>query len=329
MRGILVVVLFALLGAGAPGGLQAAAEDGVERRSVVIWSDGTPLAADLWLRADAAPDARLPGLLLVHGWGGVKSHLNQAYAPHFARLGIVVLTFDYRTWGESPGLYFPGDRVPAEGEPLRRRDDGWLEARELVDPLMFLEDVRNAMAFLLGETQVDPARIGVWGTSLGGGLALQAAIDHPRTRVLIAQIGNVNPLGGIVFIPDGSPLSRTTALAHRTARARGELPPFPGAEAGLPGLRGVMNWGKSYHYDPFSRADELQAATLIVDAENEELFDIRIMGEALYHQIRHRVPARYAKLPGKHYDLYRGESYDRALAMQIEWLQSHLLGESP
>lgn len=110
------------------------------------------------------------------------------------------------------------------------------------------------------------------------------------------------------------------------ARARGEMPPFPGPETGLPGLRGNMNWAKFWHYDPFRRADELTAATLIIDAADEELFDIEVMGEALYHKIKHRVPADYVTLPGKHYDLYRGPSYERALELEKSWLEKYLIG---
>jgi hypothetical protein len=304
--------------------LSARASD-AESRPVTIWSEGTPLSGDLWLPQGLAEGEQVPGLLLVHGWGGVKSHLNQAYAPQFAALGLAVLTFDFRSWGDSPGPIVRTGEPIAEGQPLQALDHGYQEARELVDPLMFLEDIRNALAFLIGEPAVDD-RLAIWGTSLGGGLALQTAIDFPEIDVLIAQIGNVNPIGGIIGLADDNPLSRTSALERRAARARGEMPPFPGPETGLPGLRGNMNWARFWHYDPFREADRLTAATLIIDARDEELFDIRVMGEALYHRIKHRVPAEYLTLPGKHYDLYRGPSYERALEIEQDWLRRHLLG---
>jgi hypothetical protein len=313
----LVTVLLAVSGAAADGE--------PSRQSVTIWSDGTPLAGDLWLPAGSAASRPVPGLLLVHGWGGVKSHLNQAYAPQFAELGVAVLTFDYRSWGESPGPIVRTGRPIAEGEPLVARDHGYQEARNLVDPLMFLEDIRNALAYLMGEPAVNGDHLAIWGSSLGGGLALQVAIDFPEIDVLIAQISNVNPIGGIIGLPETNPLSRSSALARRTARARGEMPPFPGPESGLPGLTGNMNWAKFWQYDPFTLADRLTASTLIIDAADEELFDIRVMGEALYHKIKHRVSAEYLTLPGKHYDLYRGPSYERALEIEKDWLRKHLL----
>ena len=320
---------FGLLLLGACASFSVAAQVEVRSRAVTIWSQGTPLAGDLWLPEGASEARPVPGLLLVHGWGGVKSHLNQAYAPRFARLGMAVLTFDYRSWGESPGPIVRIESPIAEGQPLESKGDGYQEARNLVDPLMFLEDIRNALGYLMGEPAVNRERLGIWGSSLGGGLALQTAIDYPEIDVLITQIGNVNPLGGVIGLPPDDPLSRSSALSRRAARARGEMPPFPGPESGLPGLRGNMNWGSFWHYDPFEQARRLTAATLIIDAADEELFDIRVNGEALYHRIRYRVPARYETLPGQHYDLYRGTSYDRAVELEKEWLRDHLLERSP
>ena len=46
--------------------------------------------------------------------------------------------------------------------------------------------------------------------------------------------------------------------------------------------------------------------------------------QALYERIKDRMPASYHQLPGQHYDLYRGEGYRQALALEIEWLLEHL-----
>ena len=66
-----------------------------------IWSDGTRLSGDLWRPGGSEANDKLPAIILCHGWGGIRSHLNAAYAAHFARAGYVVLTFDYRGWGDS------------------------------------------------------------------------------------------------------------------------------------------------------------------------------------------------------------------------------------
>jgi hypothetical protein len=89
-------------------------------------------------------------------------------------------------------------------------------------------------------------------------------------------------------------------------------------------LNGYPDWPEFVRYDPFATKADLTAATLIIDAASEELFDIRQNGAALYESIKDRLPSRYETIPGKHYDVYRGEGYAAALAWEIAWLQEHL-----
>ena len=73
----------------------------IESRHVDIWSDGTRLSGDLWYPKGLNSTDKLPAIILCHGWGGVRSHLNQYYAPEFAKAAYVVLAFDYRGWADS------------------------------------------------------------------------------------------------------------------------------------------------------------------------------------------------------------------------------------
>ena len=286
---------------------------------ITIWSDGVQLAGNIWKPAGLEADERRPAVLLVHGWGGEKSHLNQAYAPQFAELGYVVLTFDYRGWGESDGkLLRTGAKPQGDMDEfvLRVR-----EVRDIVDPLDQLEDIRNAYYYLLGDPNVDTGRLAIWGSSLGGGLALQSAATLPGFRVLMSQVGAVNPRA--TDSADG-PLSATAMNQWRIARSRGEAPPFPGEDCGVEGLRGYPDWPEMVRYDPFATRDQLTSATLIIDADSEELFDIADNGHALFIAIKDRIPAQYETIKGKHYDVYRGEGYAKALMLQKAWLGEHL-----
>lgn len=289
------------------GLLMSAAAYTASSSPITIWSDGVRLAGDIWKPDNLAADEKRPALLLVHGWGGTKAHLNQAYAPGFADMGYVVLTFDYRGWGESDGKL-----VKAEGE-----SGAVTEIRQIVDPLDQLEDIENAYYFLIGDSNVDPTRLAIWGSSLGGGLALQSAATLPGFKVLISQIGAVNP-------QSQQAMSEADIQQWRIARARGEAPPFPGEESAIPGLTGNPDWPEYVRYDPFATHTELSAATLIIDAEDEELFAISENGAALYAAIKDQVPARYETLPGKHYDIYRESGYREAVKLQMAWLQTHL-----
>ena len=96
--------------------------DGVSERRVEIWSEGTRMVGDLYEPTELEAGARIPAIVMSHGWGGTKEHLRR-YAPRFAELGILVLAFDYRGWGESDG------RLVVDGAMPERDSSGLLTVR--------------------------------------------------------------------------------------------------------------------------------------------------------------------------------------------------------
>ena len=67
----------------------ASVMDGVEHQEITIWSGGVRLAGDIYTPAEMTPGEKLPGILLVHGWGGVKANLTRDRAPRFAAKGFI------------------------------------------------------------------------------------------------------------------------------------------------------------------------------------------------------------------------------------------------
>ena len=62
-------------------------EGAINKNSLGAVSEGARLAGDLFVPQAEPAEAKLPAILFCHGWGGVKSHLNSAYAPFFASHG--------------------------------------------------------------------------------------------------------------------------------------------------------------------------------------------------------------------------------------------------
>ncbi len=296
----------------------------VEHHAISIWSDGTRLAGDLFYPKDRVDGEKLPAIVLCHGWGGTKDHLNQSYAPKFAAAGFYVLTFDYRGWGESDSrLVNHGDIVVADDEGNATAEVQVI--RELDDPVDQLVDIQNALHYIEGEKGVDTNRIGLWGTSFGGGLVVSTASKDERVKCLVSQVGAVAVKSATIEQAKGFGGAK---LFHsreiRRARGVKEAPVPQGGMDAVPGLRGTPHVTNFARYSSIDEADTLNVPTLIIDAENEELFDRHANGEALYEKIKDRVPATYHVEPGiKHYGIYQ-ERYVQGSDLARDWFVKHL-----
>lgn len=129
-----------------------------------FFSRGVWCAATLHRPARDNQEA-MPAILMLHGWGGIQEALTVPFYEEFTRAGYVVMTFDYRSWGDSAGL-------PRQTISARQR----------------MWDADAALAFLKSRPGVNPARIVAWGSSFGGGHAVELAGDHPELAGVIAQV---------------------------------------------------------------------------------------------------------------------------------------------
>jgi alpha-beta hydrolase superfamily lysophospholipase len=132
--------------------------------NVEFLSEGSRIKGHLYQPAEAGGGRKFPAIVVCHGFAGVKELLLPRFAEKFAAAGNVVLTFDYRGFGESEGR---GPRI-VPGEQAA--------------------DIRNAITFLSANHDVDAARIGLWGTSYGGANVIAVAACDPRVKALAVQI---------------------------------------------------------------------------------------------------------------------------------------------
>ncbi|MGW3277225.1 alpha/beta hydrolase [Nocardia rhamnosiphila] len=139
----------------------------VQPEPVTFTSLGTRCAGDLYLPDEVSADSPAPALVLGHSGVMVKEALVY-FTPYFVRAGFVVLAIDYRTVGSS------------EGEP-----------RGLDYPERQVEDFRSAISYLQTRPEVQPERIGLWGVSIGGSVAVQAAVLDRRAKCVVVQSPSV------------------------------------------------------------------------------------------------------------------------------------------
>jgi len=292
--------------------------DDVDHKEITIMSQGVRLAGDIYTPKNLRTEQKLPGILLIPGRGGSKENLKINQAPQFADLGFVVLAFDYKSWGKSDGPIVPSEALAHEGETTRL-DVNVTHVRNVVDPFSMLSDVRAALHYLGGEPQVMPNNLGIWGTSFGGALAVVMAANDDRVQALVDQMGPVN------FPYNQKKLPVVVARKIETAMARGDVAPFPNAITGkTPGLKGYSDWAAMKRFNSLTYADQLKMPTLIIDAENETVFDRNKNGVLLHEAIKGRVEAKYVTYPGGHYDLYTGDNQKAALKEASDWFVKYL-----
>ena len=289
----------------------------VDQKTITFWSDGSRLQGTVFKPKDLALEEKLPGILLIHGWGGHRGNLNKNYAPYFAKLGFVVMTFDLRSWGESDGFFLSEAALPIVNSTASVNVPGQ-HMRSIVNPFKMIDDARAALSWFVAEPNLQSNKIGIWGTSFGGSLAVVTAANDNRVKALVTQMAPVNNRATFGQIPEA------IVLAWETQRARGEITPYPGPESASPGLRGYPDMIAMKRYDPAAYWPSLSAPTLIIDAEDEELFDRRVNGLALYQSLKGRVTTDYKVINGTHYDLYRGQGYKQSLEAAEDWFVEHL-----
>jgi cephalosporin-C deacetylase-like acetyl esterase len=144
-------------------------------------------------------------ITMAHGYAGVKEHGLERFAGAFAEDGFVVLVHDHRGFGAS------------DGEP-----------RQDVDPWRQIADWRRAISFLESRPEVDPRRIGLWGTSYAGGHAIVLGATDRRLRSVVAQVPTISgyeqalrrvPPDDVAALEDGF-------AEDERAQARGEAPRY-------------------------------------------------------------------------------------------------------
>jgi dienelactone hydrolase len=291
------------------------APDNLDFRSVNVMSEGVRLHAELFSLKTLAGKP-LPAIIQAHGWGGTAANF-RADALALANAGYLVITFDYRGWGQSDGRLILA-AAPQKKDGLRYTAEVQ-ELREYVDPDEQLTDWLNVVHWALGEPTVDKARIGLRGSSYSGGHVYAIAAREPRIKAFVSQVGAFDSRWVIATEAEAK-----LTYDEATKRARGEIGyPEPRAKA-IGNLIGAPIRAKLIHYMPVEEAAKLKdCAGLFIVADKEELFENKDHAKLAFD----RMPSpkkKYVNVPNiTHYGIYREE---RALALKlaIEWFDQYL-----
>ncbi|OBH40089.1 alpha/beta hydrolase [Mycobacterium mantenii] len=269
-------------------------------------------------------DGPAPLLVMAHGLGAVRGMRLDAYAERFSAAGYGCLVFDYRNFGDS------------EGRP-----------RQVVDVGMQLADWVAAVAYARTLPGIDPDRIGLWGTSFGGGHVIATAAELPGIAAAVVQCPFTDGLASARTITNPLTAARMTARAVRDALAgRRGRPPVMVATAGKPGEVALMNTPDAYagylrlvpdgvsfpnevaarialhifSYRPGRATPKINCPILFCVCEADSLAPAAAT-------LRHAANAPRGEVrlyPEGHFAIYVDDAFDRVVADQVAFLDEHL-----
>ena len=133
-------------------------------RTIEFQSEGVTLRGRLYSPENTSE--KLPVIIMAHGYSAtIEGMVADRFAEVFCNAGFAVLLYDHRNLGIS------------DGEP-RQQLNRWVQARGF----------RDAIDFVTTLSEINPEKIGLWGDSMSGDVAIfVTAMDH-RVKTVVVQV---------------------------------------------------------------------------------------------------------------------------------------------
>jgi len=288
---------------------------------VTFYSEGVKLDGDVYVPDDVRPREKRAGIVLCHGYTGVKDIYLPDNARALNKAGYVAMVFDYKGWGASDG------------------------PRTRLAPYSRVADVQAALTFLGTLPQVDPQRLGIYGTSYGGATVVWVGAVDPRVRcvVSVVGIGNGRRWMRSVRRPDEFHDLLARARQDRARRAvegksefvsREEilLPDRQSAELGAAARRNNPNAvsaipleyvDDTLEFNPEWVVDKIAPRPLLfITTDDDRLVPPE---ESIEMYTRAGEPKKLVVLKGYgHYEVYKEPAFSEVMQATVAWYREHL-----
>ena len=294
-------------------------------REDVEFTVGGGLTLRGWLYRSGQGGGRRPAITMAHGFGAIRQHALEPFARAFADAGFVVLLHDHRGFGESDG-------------PVRQD----------IDPSEQVLDWRYAISYLQARAEVEPDRIGLWGSSYAGSHAILLGASERRLRAVVAQVPMISgyELLRRRVAPEKMADLQSLLAEDERARARGDAPqrqvlasedPADNAFYRTPEEVAFFTeplaggrWENSitvrstraamtYELAPWlPRVSPTPLLMVVGMADTMTFTDLQL---AAFEQALE--PKRLVTIPGSHFDAYRSD-FERSSGAAVEWFKEHL-----
>jgi fermentation-respiration switch protein FrsA (DUF1100 family) len=295
------------------------------RRDIEFDAEGVTLRG--WFYDADGRSGAAPTIVMAHGFSAVKEMYLDRFAEAFAGAGLNALVFDNRNFGAS------------DGEP-----------RCEIDPVQQVRDYRHAITYASTLDEVDPTRIGAWGSSYSGGHVLVLGAIDRRVKAVVAQVPLVSGSANIAELvrADFRAGFRQMFDDDRAARFRGDPPAMvpvvaedPLAPSALPtpdswtwftetGKTRAPSWKNEVtlrtvemlgEYEPAAYIARISPTPLLMVVAREDHLTPAHLAIDAYE--RAREPKRLVILPSGHFDAYV-DGFDEASVPARDWFVEHL-----
>jgi fermentation-respiration switch protein FrsA (DUF1100 family) len=289
----------------------------MKRADVEFVSEGVTIRAWLYVPDGEGP---FPAVALGHGFTGVKEgFLHHDYPGVLAAAGLLALAFDYPCSGESDGA--------VRGE---------------LDPIAQQRAYRDAITYLVDRADVDGERIGVWGTSYGGGHVLTVGAVDRRVACVVSQVPTIS--GSRNHLRRHTPAQlrekRQAFDDDRLRRFRGEPPAMvqalsddnmftrmpPECSVHLDKDVTLRTMELYAEYEPALLIDRIAPTPLLMIVASDD--DMTFTDDELEAYGRAREPKALVIVPGDHRSVYF-EHFDQTSTAARDWFVTHLRPGAP
>ncbi|EXD70417.1 dienelactone hydrolase family protein [Acinetobacter baumannii 662545-1347] len=262
-------------------------------------------------------------IIMAHGFAGLRQLKLIQYAQRFAQAGYAVILFDYRYWGGSTG-----------------------KPREMISINSQLEDWKTMIQYASTCKFIDNRRIVLWGTSLSGGYALSLASELKNIQAIMVQIPYVDgaetaKLYPLQRYPQALKLSSQDYMGSKMGLNPKRLPVvdqyklcfMPTADSYY-GYLSIVNpdyyWSGEVparvffnlmRYRPIQLVRQINIPVLFIAAQHDSLIPIESSREAATNIAPF---VSYHEWDMKHFDIYHGSWFEKAVTTQLEFLHQHI-----
>jgi fermentation-respiration switch protein FrsA (DUF1100 family) len=272
------------------------------RRDIEFDAEGVTLHG--WFYPAEGASGAGPAVVMAHGFSAVKEMYLDRFAEVFAAAGLSVLVFDNRCFGASGG-----------------------EPRQEIDPWAQVRDYRDAITYLHTLPEVDPARIGIWGSSYSGGHVLVVAAIDRRVKAVVSQVPLISGHANLRALVRADFIAGFRELfdADRLARFQGKAPGMvPDRETMAPAWRNEVTLRSVEMFTEYEPGGYLPwispTPLLLLVAVGDHLVpsELAIAAFDTAHQ-----PKELIIMPGGHFDAYT-VGFEASSGAARDWFLRHL-----